>query len=114
MFETGSMLKARGRINGMVGVDSALFTVEILHSYWVQEDLKNFFRGYNYGPLRFAGSIQGNKGETLISGEIINQLGNIDLDISLMNLLNSKEIQYHGKVDFDDFHLGKIINDSRV
>ena len=31
-----------------------------------------------------------------------------------MNLLNSKEIQYHGKVDFDDFHLGKIINDSRV
>ena len=114
MFETGSMLKARGRINGIVGVDSALFTVEILDSYWVQEDLKNFFRGYNYGPLRFAGSIQGNKGETLISGEIINQLGNIDLDISLMNLLNSKEIQYHGKVGFDDFHLGKIINDSRV
>ena len=31
-----------------------------------------------------------------------------------MNLLSSKEIQYHGKVGFDDFHLGKIINDSRV
>ena len=58
--------------------------------------------------------IQGNKGEMLISGEIINQLGNIDLDISLMNLLNTKKIQYHGKVDFDDFHLGKIINDSRA
>ena len=42
MVETGSMLKARGRINGIVGVDSALFTVEILDSYWVQEDLKSF------------------------------------------------------------------------
>ncbi len=113
-LETGSMFNARGRINGMAGIDSALFTLELIDSYWVQEDLKSYFRGYNHGPLQFAGSIQGNKGEMLISGEIINQLGNIDLDISVMNLLNTKKIQYHGKVDFDDFHLGKIINDSRA
>ena len=113
-LKTGSMFNARGRINGMFGIDSALLTLEFIDSYWVQEDLKSYLGEYNYGPLRFAGSIQGNKGEILISGEIINQLGNIDLEISLMNLLSFKKIQYHGRVDFDSFHLGKIINDSRV
>ena len=114
ILETGSMFNARGRISGIPGIDSAIFKLELIDSYLVQEDLKSYLRGYNHGPLRFAGSIQGNKDEMLISGEIINQFGNMDLDLNLMNLLGSKEILYHGKVDFDDFHLGKIINDSRV
>ncbi|MAJ51186.1 MAG: hypothetical protein CMB82_06190 [Flammeovirgaceae bacterium] len=113
-LETGSLLNAQGSINGMVGIDSTILTLEIIDSYWVQEDLRVYLKEYHHGPFRFAGSIQGNKGEMLILGKAINQYGNIDLDLNLMNLLSPEKISYHGKVDFDDFQLGKIIDDSRL
>ena len=113
-LETGSLLKARGTINGMGGVDSAILTLDLLDSYWVQEDVRGYLKGYHYGPLRFAGRIQGNKDEMLIQGKAINEHGNIDLDLNVMDLLSPENISYQGKVDFDDFQLGKILDDSRL
>ena len=74
-LESGSLLKARGSINGMGGIDSAILTLDLLDSYWVQEDLRGYLKNYYYGPLRFAGRIQGNKDEMLIQGKAINEYG---------------------------------------
>ena len=113
-LESGSLLKARGSINGMGGIDSAILTLDLLDSYWVQEDLRGYLKNYHYGPLRFAGRIQGNKDEMLIQGKAINEHGNIDLDLNVIDLLSPENISYQGKVDFDDFQLGKILDDSRL
>jgi len=114
IFESGSLLKARGRINGMGDVDSAILTLDLLDSYWVQEDIRGYLKDYHYGPLRFAGRIQGNKDEMLIKGKAINEYGNIGLDLNAMDLSSPENISYRGKVDFDDFQLGKILDDSRL
>ncbi len=113
-LETGSLLKARGTINGMGGVDSAILTLDLLDSYWVQEDVRGYLKGYHYGPLRFAGRIQGNKDEMLIQGKGINEHGNIDLDLNMRDLSSPENICYQGKVDFDNVQLGKILDDSRL
>lgn len=113
-LESGSLLKARGHINGMGDVDSAILTLDLLDSYWVQEDVRGYLKDYHYGPLRFAGRIQGNKDEMLIKGKAINEHGNIGLDLNAMDLSSPENISYQGEVDFDDFQLGKILDDSRL
>ena len=98
----------------MGDVDSAILTLDLLDSYWVQEDVRGYLKDYHYGPLRFAGRIQGNKDEMLIKGKAINEHGNIGLDLNAMDLSSPENISYQGEVDFDDFQLGKILDDSRL
>jgi hypothetical protein len=113
-LETGSLVKAQGNIKGMVGVDSTILTLELLDSYWVQEDVRGYLKDYHYGPIRFSGTIQGNKDEMLVQGEATNEYGDIGLALNVMDLSNPDKISYQGEVDFEALQLGKIIDDPRL
>src|SRR6185437_12427272 len=114
-----SVVKGRTDIQGLPNIDKTLFTTKIAHARTSREELGRLFPELpipeelgEMGPINLRGSFNGSLSNFKANADFETELGNGKMDATLKILPDVASSSYSGKIDLDNFDIGKLFDEN--